>query len=850
MTRWTLFLFLFASLCLPPSDQSEAWTHGSPPAVAITFNIVTDFGASCSGATETTATLTIAGGSTALSSATPLWVPGDATKAIEFDIPNVGTHQTTISVVTDSQHVTLTAAAPIPGLSAQSVNVAWGVDDAQKFADFNTAALAWQAAHAPGLIELDLPAGGRTCPFLSALGKFWTFGIKKMRVVMNGATITNGGTGDPGFFLGGAGIDVDTLSGGLPANSSPTATVTAGSSCVTLSTPAQASRFSVGDLSEMSGYDQQGIFLSSFGSPPNWAFFEYVQIASSNAGTGQVCFAAPLKYGYKSTWPLYDAREGGPATLWVLPSSWNTEQEFIGGTISQTHQNTYARGRLIKFTSITFPGAVGWTPSQNGTAICDGCAYDTSNSDIEVDKLISSLTFRNSPLHKISFQSANDVFVFDNSSTTEFMAGTAKNTTITNSSIAKMNPGPLTYGFSNLSISNTAIPFWQLGGYTVSGAGFNANGGPPNGVQNDFTMSGGVIFVPITNGAQNWAIPGANLFWAGQYSVESQAFQVTDVDVDNAWPPPDHQTATAILTIASGSKDLTSGTALWSAGDLNKALIVVGAGNGGGRLLTKISSFVSSTHVTTQVSATTTLSGVSTQVEWGTSNTRIHTSLAGGFPSLPLGAGSQLGIRMHPAPIFTCATCTGSPESLAYSLAPAGTPLYSFWSQTYNGSLGTTAQPTIEQWGNWTSVGMNVTATFSGAASSFFLSQFNNWDLIKSDNSVASWNSAASGLAVDAKIAGNRVVTRSGVTCNGLAGTCGGGDAGLSAPDATLSLFTGMSHSGPAYFPSASASCPGAGCPSVTLTIQTDQGVVNYLLKRDLDPASNDNTPMWLDKAA
>jgi hypothetical protein len=27
-------------------------------------------------------------------------------------------------------------------------------------------------------------------------------------------------------------------------------------------------------------------------------------------------------------------------------------------------------------------------------------------------------------------------------------------------------------------------------------------------------------------------------------------------------------------------------------------------------------------------------------------------------------------------------------------------------------------------------------------------------------------------------------------------------------------------------------------------------GIVNFLLKRDLDPASNDNDPMWLEKAA
>lgn len=198
------------------------------------------------------------------------------------------------------------------------------------------------------------------------------------------------------------------------------------------------------------------------------------------------------------------------------------------------------------------------------------------------------------------------------------------------------------------------------------------------------------------------------------------------------------------------------------------------------------------------------------------------TSLAGGFPTLPLSGSSDLGVYVHPSPNFTCSGCTGDPVLVSLSNAPANAPLYSYQKYTYTGALGSTVQSPFSMWGNLGSVSINVTNSYSGTGSlSFCLSEFNNWSVIKSDGSQTNL-----GMCVNAKVAGNRVMTLTGTTCNGTAGTCDAGDTGWTVPDATKTWFAGTSNSGPQYLSDVSASCPGAACPSITVTMQTNQGVM------------------------
>lgn len=222
--------------------------------------------------------------------------------------------------------------------------------------------------------------------------------------------------------------------------------------------------------------------------------------------------------------------------------------------------------------------------------------------------------------------------------------------------------------------------------------------------------------------------------------------------------------------------------------------------------------------------------------------TNVYVSITPTSSSPPWGTSvfPSTTIFSHPAPIFTCSGCTGGYGAVA-ALFPAGEPLYSYIQLTFTGANGTTPVFGLTAWGLVSEISINVTnASTTGGALSFKLSQFDNWQFLVS--SLTTSNYAAT---VNAKTAGNRVITLSGETGTQT------GDSGLAVPDATVSWLEGGSNSGAIFSSDVSADCPGAGCPSVTVTITTDQGIpMPYLLNRDLDPASNDNTPAFLNQAA
>lgn len=202
----------------------------------------------------------------------------------------------------------------------------------------------------------------------------------------------------------------------------------------------------------------------------------------------------------------------------------------------------------------------------------------------------------------------------------------------------------------------------------------------------------------------------------------------------------------------------------------------------------------------------------------GTTTIKLNKSYAGG--TWPAVQGSNVNIRAHPMPAFTCPSCSGNDQLLGMQ-GTAGGPAFSYWSQTYSGTIGATAQATHKLWGKITSFSMNVTN--AGGGTSFLLSQFNNWPMLAPQFTAVSggWNSSGSGPSVNAAIGGNRTITLGGTYS--VAGTQSG-DAGWSAADPSVMWLSGNSNSGPKYS-SAPSGCPGAGCPSVTVTIQTDQAI-------------------------
>ena len=187
-------------------------------------------------------------------------------------------------------------------------------------------------------------------------------------------------------------------------------------------------------------------------------------------------------------------------------------------------------------------------------------------------------------------------------------------------------------------------------------------------------------------------------------------------------------------------------------------------------------------------------------------NTYIQTSLAGGFPALPMSNG-KLGIRVHPAPKITCSNCTGGAAAVSLSQAPAGAPIYSYSKRIYTGDSSFTSHAI---WGKVTNIKFNATTPYTGATNPIRMEFVQG--IVKSDGSAAFYHPF-----IDLRTAGLRTVTPSGVT------GAQSGDSALALPDPS----TWFAHrANPAFQPTISGE-PSSVWPTVTIEIITDQGVVN-----------------------
>jgi hypothetical protein len=593
-------------------------------------------------------------------------------------------------------------------------------DDATAFVKFNR----WAKAQTLP-VQLTIPSGA-TCVFLSSIGQWWAKDIKQLLVLGYGATITNNNsTGH--FFLGGRGVFQDN------AHSARLATVSAGSSSVTLLNPSQTSLFSVGRYALIAGFDLQGLWQSPYGYPPNPHFFEYVKIASVDKSTGIITFETSLGNTYKSTWPNFNSGSrfevdaGGPATLYALDSSWDTTVEYRGLTIDQTNFQTYANGRSVTYRDVKFTGQQCGVPTQN--LVWQAIDVDMSGCILEIDKINGTVRFVGGTVYEIGFQSSStDLLSMDGTSVTHRLIGTPKKFVGNNVSIAEFDPGAYAFGRTDeVLCTYCAIATFNPKGVFTAGTVTNV------GVNNYWTMNNGVITIPnaySTGADQNqvrWAVPGTYFNCVGE----------------------------AMGLVIDVTQDAT--------------------------------------------------------------NTYVITSLPGGFPPVPSASGA-LAIRVHPAPKFTCTGCTGNAGSMLAQW-PASAPLYSYQTFKYDGTMGSTAQSPFSVWGSLSSVSFNVTNPYTGSGPLLFhLSRFDNWPVILGGYATSLYEPV-----VDAKVAGNRVVTTSGVTCNGVAGVCSSNDIGLTLGQPFS--FAGPSSSGPVFSNDVSGICPGPACPSVEIVIQTNQGI-------------------------
>lgn len=383
-------------------------------------------------------------------------------------------------------------------------------DDTTAFNNFNSTAKTFQSG-TPGLIELDIPQG-KTCMFnAGGTGSAFASGIKQLRVVGlgTGATLSNGGVAsNSGFFLGALnGIQ----NGANGTHSAYINTVAAGSNSVTLSTPSQHTLYNVGDWVLVVGIDLGTGTAGVEGSPPNPGFHDWMKIAAKDTVTGKLTFSSVLTNSYKSTWPVFFAGDsthpdyGGAALVYQLSQDWDTQQEYVNLTISQTGSpdpQTNAIGRDIALKNVTMSGAGCAIPSQNQRFRY--IKVTGTSCIIEADKIVDQLFEINSSMQSIHFQSTSvGQFALSGSTFSANMVGSPFDAQVFNSSISSPSVGATCCGVSSHALFHNST----IGSVTEVGAS-QAN------VDSAFTMSGGVMSQPlVANSPISWLIPGGSYYF-------------------------------------------------------------------------------------------------------------------------------------------------------------------------------------------------------------------------------------------------------------------------------------------------------------------------------------------------
>jgi hypothetical protein len=195
-------------------------------------------------------------------------------------------------------------------------------------------------------------------------------------------------------------------------------------------------------------------------------------------------------------------------------------------------------------------------------------------------------------------------------------------------------------------------------------------------------------------------------------------------------------------------------------------------------------------------------------------NTYIQTNEAGGFPTIA----RPTQLRTHPAPQFTCDACTGDAALVATNVQSGATPLAPLGTYSKRTFTPTSAQGNLGNLvarGKLVSLTINVTRAYTGSGSAVLrpTGQFHMFTIKQSNWTQFDW-----WPTIDLKTAGERIITPSSVTCNGAPGGCGA-DTNLTVPEPVWIQDK--------LVPNMPSTFSGGTAPTFTITVRTDQGVVN-----------------------
>lgn len=207
-------------------------------------------------------------------------------------------------------------------------------------------------------------------------------------------------------------------------------------------------------------------------------------------------------------------------------------------------------------------------------------------------------------------------------------------------------------------------------------------------------------------------------------------------------------------------------------------------------------------------------------------NVYIQTNEAGTYPPV---TGSPI-FRTHPAPQWTCddpnpASDEAFKQTCLQAGAPALIPLgeYVKWDYAPTSAQGDLTK--LHATGKLVSFSINVTQAYSGTGSATLQvgGMFNNYRTIKQSD----WSDFTFAPQINLKQAGERIITPSGVTCNGVSAPTGcSGDSLGTMPTEAIWFGANNSPDGSPVGPYMGSALGVGTQPLFTITIQTDQGVV------------------------
>lgn len=256
-------------------------------------------------------------------------------------------------------------------------------------------------------------------------------------------------------------------------------TVSAGATSVTVN-DGNIGRFSVGNWIVITA-----LGIQSFGDPPNFAYFEYKQIAAISGNV--VSFSSPLKNSYKSTYPQLDTGSpttpslGGPAQIYLLEPSWNVTANIFGLTLHCVAQQQFV-GRNIMLQSVNVSGT-------SGSDFSTGIVHTINSSSlgsVEYDKDLELGNFYAVTTGQFIIQSQSGALNIVGSTLNGALNGTTANTAVTSTTIIPVTggirAGPTCCG------AGTAL---YLNGVSFTPARTNAH----HTLVSAYSLSGGVLTI-------------------------------------------------------------------------------------------------------------------------------------------------------------------------------------------------------------------------------------------------------------------------------------------------------------------------------------------------------------------